>query len=297
MTGVALKGLAARKVRALLTAFAVVIGVAMVAGTFMLTDTLQKSFSGLFSDSNGQTDAVVRGKEVVKDSTSGSGVTIPASVLTEIRPLPEVGAASGDVNPQEANVADIYNRDGKKAAKESVGASIDPANAALSPLKLRSGAWPRGPGEVAIRRRHRRRRALRRRQPDRHRDARPEAHLPRHRHGLVRQRRLARLREHRRVGRTHRPVPAEPRGPLRLGLDRREEGQLGGRRRPRREAAPRTEPRGEGREEAGRRGRRQPERRPAHDPAVPPRLRLHRPARRRVRHLQHAVDHGRAAHA
>jgi putative ABC transport system permease protein len=150
MTGVALKGLAARKVRALLTAFAVVIGVAMVAGTFMLTDTLQKSFSGLFSDSNGQTDAVVRGKEVVKDSTSGSGVTIPASVLTEIRALPEVGAASGDVNPQEANVADIYNRDGKKAAKESVGASIDPANAELSPLKLRSGAWPRGPGEVAI---------------------------------------------------------------------------------------------------------------------------------------------------
>ena len=50
MIRVALKGLAARKLRAVLTAFAVVIGVAMVAGTFMLTDTLQKSFSGLFTD-------------------------------------------------------------------------------------------------------------------------------------------------------------------------------------------------------------------------------------------------------
>ena len=43
MRSVALKGLAARKVRALLTAFAVVIGVAMVAGTFILTDTTQQS--------------------------------------------------------------------------------------------------------------------------------------------------------------------------------------------------------------------------------------------------------------
>jgi len=150
MIGVALKGLAARKVRALLTAFAVVIGVAMVAGTFMLTDTLQKSFSGLFTQSNEHTDAIVSGKEVVKNSTSGSGVTIPASVLTRIKALPEVGAASGVVSPQEANVADIYGPDGKKVARESVGASVDPAHAELSPLKLKSGAWPRGPDQVAI---------------------------------------------------------------------------------------------------------------------------------------------------
>ena len=51
MTGVALKGLAGRKVRALLTAFAIVIGVSMVSGTFILTDTMQKSFTGLFDAS------------------------------------------------------------------------------------------------------------------------------------------------------------------------------------------------------------------------------------------------------
>jgi putative ABC transport system permease protein len=150
MIGVALKGLAARKLRALLTAFAVVIGVAMVAGTFMLTDTLQKSFSGLFTESTANTDAVVSGKEVVKNSTSGSGVTIPASLLTKVRALPEVGAAVGEVNPQEANVADIYGRDGKKAARESVGASVDAANARFSPLRLKTGSWPRGPGDVVI---------------------------------------------------------------------------------------------------------------------------------------------------
>ena len=88
MISVALKGLAFRKIRALLTAFAVVIGVAMVSGTFILTDTTLKSFTGLFTESAKNTDAVIRGKEIVKDSTNGSGVTIPASVLARVRELP-----------------------------------------------------------------------------------------------------------------------------------------------------------------------------------------------------------------
>ena len=40
MISVALKGLAGRKVRALLTAIAIVLGVAMISGTFILTDTI-----------------------------------------------------------------------------------------------------------------------------------------------------------------------------------------------------------------------------------------------------------------
>ena len=84
MIGVALKGLAARKVRAVLTALAVVIGVSMISGTLILTDTMQKSFNGLFTDAAAQTDAVVSGKEIVKNSTSGSGATIPAATLEEV---------------------------------------------------------------------------------------------------------------------------------------------------------------------------------------------------------------------
>ena len=84
MIAVALKGLAGRKVRALLTAFAVVIGVSMVSGTFILTDTMQRTFDGLFDASYEQTDAVVGGKEIVKSSFSGSA-TVPESVLSDIR--------------------------------------------------------------------------------------------------------------------------------------------------------------------------------------------------------------------
>jgi putative ABC transport system permease protein len=150
MRSVALKGLAARKVRALLTALAVVIGVAMVSGTFILTDTTLKSFTGLFEASTANTDAVIRGKEVVKNSTNGSGVTIPASMLDKVKALPEVEAAAGQVSPQEANVADIIGSDGKKAAMESVGGSYDAADARFSPFKLKTGKAPHGPGEVVI---------------------------------------------------------------------------------------------------------------------------------------------------
>ena len=150
MIGVALKGLAGRKIRALLTAFAVVIGVSMVSGTFILTDTMQQSFNGLFDASFDKTDAVIRGKEIVKDSFSGSGVTIPESVLTKVRALPEVEAASGDVSPQEANTADIIGKDGKAVARESSGVSYDAANARFNPLKLKTGEWPQGDKQVVI---------------------------------------------------------------------------------------------------------------------------------------------------
>ena len=61
MIAVALKGLLGRKLRALLTALAVVLGVAMVSGTFMLTDSIQKAFDSIFTSSYAQTDAVVSG--------------------------------------------------------------------------------------------------------------------------------------------------------------------------------------------------------------------------------------------
>ncbi len=93
MIKVALKGLAGRKVRALLTALAVVIGVSMVSGTFVLTDTTQKAFDGIFAESYEGTDAVVNGKQLV-DFSSGGRATVDASLLKKIEALPAVAAAA-----------------------------------------------------------------------------------------------------------------------------------------------------------------------------------------------------------
>ena len=149
MIAVALKGLAGRKVRALLTAFAVVIGVSMVSGTFILTDTMQRTFDGLFAASYDRTDAVIEGKQIVEKSTSGSA-TVPESLLADVRKLPGVEAAGGTVAPTGTNSADIIGRDGKAVAQQSLGTSIDPANPRLSPLRLKTGDWPSGPRQIVI---------------------------------------------------------------------------------------------------------------------------------------------------
>ena len=49
MTKVALRGLAGRKLRAVLTGIAIVLGVAMVSGTYILTDTINRAFTTLFT--------------------------------------------------------------------------------------------------------------------------------------------------------------------------------------------------------------------------------------------------------
>jgi putative ABC transport system permease protein len=152
MIAVALKGLAGRKVRALLTAFAVVIGVTMVSGTLVLTDTIQKGFDGVFGASYAQTDAVIAGKEIVKGSQSGAA-TVPEALLDEVRALPEVEAAGGTLAPNESNHAEIIGRDGKplgSGGAPQFGLGNDASQPQFSPLELKTGAWPEGPEQVAI---------------------------------------------------------------------------------------------------------------------------------------------------
>ena len=76
MIGVALKGLLGRKLRATLTAFAIVLGVAMISGAFVLTDTLGKSFDGIYADSYKATDAVISSKVAIK--TNDGSTEAPA---------------------------------------------------------------------------------------------------------------------------------------------------------------------------------------------------------------------------
>ena len=66
------KGLAAHKIRFVLTALAVIIGVAFMSGTSVLTATIQQTFDDLFADIYHGTDAVVRSPEVL-ESDFGAG--------------------------------------------------------------------------------------------------------------------------------------------------------------------------------------------------------------------------------
>ena len=144
MIGVALKGLAGRKIRALLTAFAIVIGVSMVSGTFILTDTMQKTFDGLFTASSAQTDAVIQGKQIVEFSSSGAA-TVPAVAAREVRALPEVGAAGGAVSPDEVQRRGHHRQQGQGGRPGEHRRQLRPRQRALQPAQAQDGRVGPGP--------------------------------------------------------------------------------------------------------------------------------------------------------
>jgi putative ABC transport system permease protein len=154
MTGVALRGLLARRVRAVLTALAIVLGVAMVSGSFVLTDTISKAFDTIFTSSYSHTDAVVSGKKLV-DYSNGGNATVSQTLLERIKRMPNVEAASGaliDLNGDSTH-ATLIGRDGKAIQSNgnpTFGFGIDPSQSRFNPLKLKSGTWATGRHDVVI---------------------------------------------------------------------------------------------------------------------------------------------------
>ncbi len=96
MTSLAVKSLWARKVRALTTTLAVVLGVAFVAGTYILTDTTFAAFDEIFEDSLAKTDVVITAKEEVRQET-GETPSFDASVLPEVKKVDGVRVATGQI--------------------------------------------------------------------------------------------------------------------------------------------------------------------------------------------------------
>ncbi|HEY1326620.1 MAG TPA: ABC transporter permease, partial [Casimicrobiaceae bacterium] len=146
----ALRGLLGRKLRTALTAIAIVLGVATVSGTYVLTDSIDKAFNSIFTDVRQGSDAVISGKSAF-DLNSGSGVTAPAfdeSLLPKVQDLPDVAEAAGSVSGE----AQLINDKGKAVVyggAPNLGFSIANGASRFNPLKLVSGNWPKA-GEVVI---------------------------------------------------------------------------------------------------------------------------------------------------
>src|ERR687895_1953664 len=94
MTSLALKSLWARRVRALTTTLPVFIGVALVAGTYVLTDTINAAFDDIFESSLEGTDVVITADEAVRQE-SGITPTFDASVLPAVKRVDGVRIAIG----------------------------------------------------------------------------------------------------------------------------------------------------------------------------------------------------------
>lgn len=146
-----LKGIMAHKLRLFLTALAVVLGVAFVAGTFVLTDTINKTFDTLFTEISAGTDLTVRAVSGFGEDAGGLDTavrdTVPASLIETVRRTPGVQAADGTVT----GYAQFVDKEGKAVASGGAPTlGFNWTEPGLSPLRLRSGREPQRDGEVVV---------------------------------------------------------------------------------------------------------------------------------------------------
>ena len=146
MTRLALRGLAARKLRTSLTVIAVLLGVTMIAGTFVLTDTIQKAFDEIFTSQTKGADVIVSGREAV-DTEFTMPRPLDGQVLDDIKALPQVSQVAGQIN----DVAAVVGKDGKVVSTggaPTIAATYMPKPFAA--IGISEGKPPSGPDEIAL---------------------------------------------------------------------------------------------------------------------------------------------------
>jgi putative ABC transport system permease protein len=108
MRAVTIRGLLARRLRLVLTSLAIALGVMLITGSYVFTDTFTHSFDQIFSASYKGVDVSITPHVAVGDNTFAA--PIPQSVLDKIKTVPGVAAAQGSILDQGAT---ILNRQGK----------------------------------------------------------------------------------------------------------------------------------------------------------------------------------------
>jgi len=147
MRKVTLRGLLAHKLRLALTALAIVLGVTFISGTFVLTDTLNSTFSNLFTSVYSKIDFQVRGVAQFGSGESATRNPLPESVLARVQRVPGVSGAYGQVE----GYAQFVAKDGKPISSTTgtVGLGWD-TNPQISSLHLISGNPPTTSDDVVM---------------------------------------------------------------------------------------------------------------------------------------------------
>ena len=154
MWRVTLRGLAAKKFRLILTSISIVLGVAFMAGTFVLTDTLGGVFDGLFAKTTKGVDVVVRSRLPYEASGPGSNQRdtrppVPASVVDTVGGIPGVEGVQGNL----LGYALVIGTDGKEVGTQAptFGLPWYPARTSVNQsLAILKGRQARTASEVTL---------------------------------------------------------------------------------------------------------------------------------------------------
>jgi putative ABC transport system permease protein len=133
-------------VRALTTTIAVVIGVAFVAGTYILTDTTFAAFDEIFSDSLKGTDVVITAQDLVEQE-SGEVPSFDAALLPRVKRVRGVRLAAGAIFTPGGFFDAKGNAIGSKFAPKFISSTLPDG---LESLTYLEGHPPRGPGEASL---------------------------------------------------------------------------------------------------------------------------------------------------
>ena len=149
MFNVTLTGLWARKRRLIGTSLAVVLGVAFLAATLVLGDTMRAGFDQAFTDANAGTRRrrAQRRRDRLRRQHASAAPSTPSTV-DEVAAVPGVRAAVPTVD----GVATLLGADGERIGGDgppTTGTNwIDDPD--LNPYRLAEGRAPAAPGEVVI---------------------------------------------------------------------------------------------------------------------------------------------------
>ena len=146
-----LKHLAARKLRLLTTSLAVLLGVAFMAGTLVLTDTISHTFDALYSSADAGTDVQVRSEGAFDSSNSvAQRSRLADSIITTIAGIDGVSVAEGHIQAY----AQLLDKEGKPLGDPNNGAPTYGwgwlANDDLNPFDIDQGRAPRKDSEIVI---------------------------------------------------------------------------------------------------------------------------------------------------
>ncbi|YAL82829.1 ABC transporter permease [Dermacoccaceae bacterium W4C1] len=146
------KSLWERKLRLLLSTFAIVLGVAFVAGSLVFTATLDRAFQGIMTGS--VSDVVVR-PAGAGESLGGSGTSsrvVPASELAKVREVPGVARVEPQITSFTTFVLDDKGKPVGGQGAPGLGINFHDAPAAhdIEGLRVTQGKAPSGANEVAL---------------------------------------------------------------------------------------------------------------------------------------------------
>ncbi len=144
------KSLMARKLRLMMSAFAIVLGVAFVAGSLVFTDTLGRAFTNIMAGSVG--DVIVRPVGAASDDDTQSAKTLPASLVTDLTGIDGAARVDGNVSSFGVFVVDKSGKviGGQGAPGIAVNFSDAPAAHGLDGLSISKGRAPAKAGEITL---------------------------------------------------------------------------------------------------------------------------------------------------